>query len=33
MKAGWNKVYYLKGNTPKGAWDEWVNAKYPTEPK
>jgi hypothetical protein len=29
------KVYYLKGTTPpkKNAWDEWVEAKYPTVPK
>ncbi|MGA2108774.1 MAG: hypothetical protein ABSH25_14145 [Syntrophorhabdales bacterium] len=33
LKAGWTKVYSLRGSTPKGAWDDWVKAKYPTEPK
>jgi hypothetical protein len=33
MKAGYEKVYFLKGATPKGAWEEWTKAKYPTEPK
>jgi hypothetical protein len=33
VKAGWTKVYSLKGSTPRGAWDNWVKAKYPTERK
>ena len=33
LKTGYEKVYYLKGSTPRGAWDDWVKAKYPTEPK
>jgi len=33
VKAGWSKVYSFKGSTPKGAWDDWVKAKYPTEKK
>jgi hypothetical protein len=32
-KAGWNKVYALKGSTIKGAWEEWIKAGYPTESK
>jgi rhodanese-related sulfurtransferase len=32
-KAGYEKVYYLRGSTPHGAWKDWVKAKYPTEPK
>jgi len=32
-KAGYEKVYYLKGTTPKGAWEDWTKAKFPTEPK
>jgi rhodanese-related sulfurtransferase len=32
LKAGYDKVYYLKGGV-KGAWDDWVKAGYPTEPK
>jgi 3-mercaptopyruvate sulfurtransferase SseA len=27
-KLGYQKVYALKGG-----WDEWVAAKYPTDPK
>jgi hypothetical protein len=33
LKAGWGKVYHLKGKSPKSGWDDWVEAKYPTEPK
>jgi hypothetical protein len=33
VKAGWDKVYSLKGATIKGAWDDWVKSKYPTDPK
>jgi rhodanese-related sulfurtransferase len=32
LKAGYEKVYNLKGGV-KGAWDDWVKAGYPTEPK
>jgi hypothetical protein len=32
VKAGYEKVYYLKGGI-KGSWDDWVKAKYPTDPK
>jgi 3-mercaptopyruvate sulfurtransferase SseA len=28
LKAGYEKVYYLKGG-----WDDWSKAKYPTERK
>ncbi|MBF0464686.1 MAG: hypothetical protein HQK88_07935 [Nitrospirae bacterium] len=28
LKLGYTKVYALKGG-----WNEWENAKYPTEPK
>jgi hypothetical protein len=33
QKAGWKKVYYLKGITLRGAWHDWTDAKYPTSPK
>jgi hypothetical protein len=33
VKAGWEKVYYLKGKNPKSGWDDWIEAKYPTAPK
>jgi rhodanese-related sulfurtransferase len=31
-KAGYDKVYYLKGGL-RGAWEDWVKAGYPTGPK
>jgi rhodanese-related sulfurtransferase len=32
LKAGYGKVYYMKGGV-RGIWEDWVKAKYPTEPK
>jgi rhodanese-related sulfurtransferase len=31
-KAGYDKVFYLMGGL-RGAWSEWIKAKYPTENK
>jgi len=32
LKAGYEKVYFLKGGV-RGAWNDWVKAEYPMEPK